>query len=48
MRSSRAEWLQRLTANADDATDLGSTPASSDTVAAEEAVLNIVPEKCFN
>ncbi len=28
-----AEWLERLTANAEDATALGPIPASSDTVA---------------
>ncbi len=39
-----AEWLERLTANAEVATVQGSIPASSDTVesrrAADEAVLN--------
>jgi hypothetical protein len=42
MRSSRlvdetylAEWLERLTANAEVATVLGATPASSDTVESE-------------
>ncbi len=41
-----AEWLERLTANAEVATVLGSIPASSDTVesegAADEAVSNKV------
>jgi hypothetical protein len=36
-----AEWLERLTANAKAATVLGSIQASSDTGAADEAVLNI-------
>jgi hypothetical protein len=40
-----ADWLQqRLTANAEVATVLGSIPASSDTVA-DEAVTNKVHEK---
>ncbi len=34
--------LERLTANAEVATVLGSIPASADTVAADEAVLNKV------
>jgi hypothetical protein len=44
-----AEWLERLAVNAKVATDLGSIPASSDTVesegAADEAVLNNVHKK---
>jgi hypothetical protein len=43
MRSS--EWLDRLTANAEVATFLGSISASSDTVESDEAMLYEVPKK---
>ncbi len=45
-----AEWLERLSANAKDATVLGSIPASSDTVdceGADEASLNNLKRKKF-
>ena len=52
MRSRVAEWLERLTANAEVATVLGSTQAYSDTVkffgVVDEAVLNKVLEKIKN
>ncbi len=43
-----AEWLERMAVNAEFATALGASPASSDTVesegSADEAVLNNLPK----